>query len=253
MSFLIGGYRSLAKLHTLHCMAVTRKRAPATSAPRGTPSVPARERLTGGGNERQRAAHRGHRRRAARAAGGDRRDDPADRPAAVGAPVRGHAADRPVALKLASTGYRFVRYYTAKPALPAQGTAAGAAADDRADRRALHRRRVRQRGRAAVRGPSSRGTLLPIHKVSFFVWVAFMALHVLGHLPDRCRGAARRLRPLCGLRAMRTSAATSAGARGGCSTRGALVGGVVLAVLVIPEFGPWLHGSGLFTTTTDGS
>ncbi len=31
-------------------------------------------------------------------------------------------------------------------------------------------------------GPSSRDTLLPIHKVSFIVWLAFTALHVLGHL-----------------------------------------------------------------------
>ena len=32
-------------------------------------------------------------------------------------------------------------------------------------------------------GPSSRDTLLPIHKLSFFVWVGFAALHVLAHLP----------------------------------------------------------------------
>ena len=36
-------------------------------------------------------------------------------------------------------------------------------------------------------GPSSRGTLLPIHKVSFIVWLAFTALHVLAHLPEICR------------------------------------------------------------------
>ena len=32
-------------------------------------------------------------------------------------------------------------------------------------------------------GPSSRDTLLPIHKISFIVWAAFAGVHLLGHLP----------------------------------------------------------------------
>ena len=41
-------------------------------------------------------------------------------------------------------------------------------------------------------GPSSRGDLLPIHKVSFFVWLALTSLHVLGHLGELSRGLGAR-------------------------------------------------------------
>ena len=95
-------------------------------------------------------------------------------------------------------------------------------------------------------GPSARETWLPIHKVSFFVWLAFMAFHVLGHLPSmasvlRADYARRRddyfERPghdVAG-RSGRVLALSSALALGG-----------VLAILVVPEFGPWLHGIVLF-------
>ena len=42
----------------------------------------------------------------------------------------------PVALKMASTGYRFMRYYTRQPRVSREGPAGVAAAADRADRRA---------------------------------------------------------------------------------------------------------------------
>ena len=89
----------------------------------------------------------------------------------------------PLALKLASTGYRFVRYYTANPRylrkgpppLPLRLIAPVVV---------LSTLVVFASGVALLfAGPGSRDTLLPIHKVSFFVWVAFTALHVLAHLP----------------------------------------------------------------------
>ena len=56
----------------------------------------------------------------------------------------------PIALKMASTGYRFVRYYTANPRYRRKGPPPAPAADARPARRALDGRGVRQRRRAAV-------------------------------------------------------------------------------------------------------
>jgi hypothetical protein len=87
-------------------------------------------------------------------------------------------------------------------------------------------------------GPGSRETLFPIHKDSFFVWVAFTALHVLGHLP-----AMGQVLRADYSRSARLSGDVTGRAGRTLALSGALVAGVVLAVLVIPEFGPWLHGS----------
>jgi hypothetical protein len=147
----------------------------------------------------------------------------------------------PVALKLATTGYRFVRYYTGSPTYRHGGPPAAL---------------LRAMGPIVVistvivfasgvallfAGPSSRDTLLPIHKVTFFVWLAFMALHVLAHLP-RILAALRAdygRRPELGIELTGRSGRLLA-------LTGALTAGLVLAVLVIPEFGPWVHDSGLF-------
>ena len=90
-------------------------------------------------------------------------------------------------------------------------------------------------------GPSSRGTLLPIHKVSFFIWLAFTGLHVLGHVLE--------LPPL--LRADYSRSAEWSSDVTGRSGRvlalsAALVAGVVLAILVIPDFAAWVHASHFF-------
>jgi hypothetical protein len=142
----------------------------------------------------------------------------------------------PLALKLASTGYRFVRYYSGEPRYRSAGPpitplrliapiviistlvvfASGVA--------------------LLLAGPSSRQTLLPIHKVSFIVWIAFTAIHVLGHLPAVARGLQVDYGP---------AASAGPGTRGRngrtLSLAGTLVGGLVLAILYIPQFAPWLH------------
>ena len=88
----------------------------------------------------------------------------------------------PVLVKLGSTGYRFVRYYTDNPPYVSKGPP-----------------HPLLRGIAPIivlttvimfasgialllAGPPSKPTLLPIHKISFIVWVVFMSVHVLGHL-----------------------------------------------------------------------
>jgi hypothetical protein len=150
----------------------------------------------------------------------------------------------PLALKLASTGYRFARYYTANPRYKRKGPppwplrliapvvivstlvvfASGVA--------------------LLLIGPSSRGTLLPIHKVSFFIWVAFTAVHVLAHLPSMLNSlSADYARPT---RASELGGNGSryrdANGRAGrvISLASALVLGLVLALVAIPQFGPWL-------------
>jgi hypothetical protein len=188
----------------------------------------------------------------------------------------------PVALKLGSTGYRFVRYYTHDPVYRRKGApppylrllgplvvlgtvvvfASGVA--------------------LLLLGPSSRSTLLLVHKASFFVWLAATAVHVLGHLPEVLQalngGRALRLAVLSevadgiaqrpggrpsGTRRPGSERATGPGSaseraagpqsssgtpdlRAGRAGRalaltGALLAGLVLALLLIPEFGPWLN------------
>jgi hypothetical protein len=149
----------------------------------------------------------------------------------------------PVALKLASTGYRFVRYYTADPRYKRKGPPA-LPLRLIAPIVVLSTIVVFASGVALLfAGPSSRGTLLPIHKLSFIVWGVFMAVHVLAHLPAVLNSLdADYIHP-----ARRDSAGplpSDANGRAGrvLSQASALVLGLVLAILVIPQFGPWLSG-----------
>lgn len=147
----------------------------------------------------------------------------------------------PVTLKLASTGYRFVRYYTRDPAYTLKGPPPTGLRLI-APMVVLSTVVVFASGVALLFvGPQSRGTLLPIHKASFIIWLAFMALHVLAHLPSIPHA----------LRSDYTPAGELSGDVSGRAGRrlalgGALVGGCVLAIVVIPEFGPWLNNSAIF-------
>jgi len=156
----------------------------------------------------------------------------------------------PVLLKMASTGYRFVRYYTHKLAYRRKGPPP-AALRALAPMVVLTTLIVFASGVALLfAGPSSRATLLPIHKVSFIVWVVFTALHVLGHVVELPGMLAADYAPRTAL-ARRDGAAHWGADVTGRTGRlialsGALVAGVVLAVLVIPQFEPWLHWNTLF-------
>lgn len=141
----------------------------------------------------------------------------------------------PVLLKLSSTGYRFVRYYAGNARYREEGP-------PMAWLRVLGPMVVLSTLVVFISGivllfagPSSRETVFPIHKDSFFVWLAFMALHVLGHLP----GMPSVLRADYGGSAGLSSDVTGRAGRTLALT-GALVAGAVLAVVLIPDFGPWL-------------
>jgi hypothetical protein len=142
----------------------------------------------------------------------------------------------PLALKMASTGYRFVRYYTGSESYLAKGPPP-AALRLIAPMVVISTVVVMASGVwLLLAGPSSRSSVLPIHKVSFIVWVAFTAVHVLGHLPSF---ASTLHIDVAGI-------APAPPVRGGSMSRtlsllGVLVGGVVLAILLIPEYGAWLN------------
>lgn len=140
----------------------------------------------------------------------------------------------PVALKMGSTGYRFVRYYTANPPYRRKGPPA---IEMRllAPLVVLSTVVVFATGVALLfAGPSERGALLPLHKVSFVVWLIATGLHVLGHLaelPSALRADRRSGRPW-------DDYGSGSGARA-ATLAAALVGGLVLAVLVESQFGAW--------------
>jgi hypothetical protein len=140
----------------------------------------------------------------------------------------------PVTLKLASTGYRFARYYTRDPAYVRKGPP-----------------EILLRLIAPIIvlttvivfvsgivllfvGPADRGQLVLIHKASFIVWVVFTSLHVLGHLPHLPASlrAARRENP--GLTGRQSGSAGR-----WIAIAGAMVGGLVLAIVLIPDFATW--------------
>lgn len=161
----------------------------------------------------------------------------------------------PVALKMASTGYRFARYYTNNPVYKRKGPPV-AYLRMLAPVVVLSTVVVFASGVALLLlGPGSRSTLLLVHKASFIVWVGATALHVLGHAPDlqRTLGQNRAVRSAVfavGGGDERENYTRSAGAsrdlaagRAGraLSLAVAVAAGLALALALIPQFGPWLN------------
>jgi hypothetical protein len=144
----------------------------------------------------------------------------------------------PVALKMATTGYRFIKYYIGNPVYRHKGP-------PEIVLRLLAPVLVLMTVVVFVtgilllfEGPSHRGLLLLVHKVSFIIWLGATGLHVLGHLPRLGKS----------LRVARASAeqrGISPGAAGrNLAVVGALVGGLVLALVLIPDFAAWTaHGA----------
>ena len=87
----------------------------------------------------------------------------------------------PVALKLASTGYRFVRYYTGNNAYQLAGP-------PKAVMRALGPFVIAATlallgtGVAMLALGPGQGWIVDLHKASFIAWLAVTAIHVLGHI-----------------------------------------------------------------------
>jgi hypothetical protein len=146
----------------------------------------------------------------------------------------------PVLLKVASTGYRFIHYYTGNATYRLKGP-------PELILRLIGPIVVLSTAAVFVTGvvllfvgPQHRNPWFELHKVSFIVWVVFMSLHVLGHLPGvaRALGIGRR-----GQEAPTTAAGGAAGRW--IALTGALVAGAVLAIVLIPDFSAWTAHSGL--------
>lgn len=159
----------------------------------------------------------------------------------------------PVLLKVASTGYRFARYYTHEPRYRRKGPPE-TIMRVLAPLVVISTVVVFATGVALLLiGPSSRGELLPIHKVSFIVWVSVTALHVLGHLAELPRALGVRRETMGYVNGGGKSGMNGRGASwhrspmkaGGAgrmlSLSGALVSGIALAVVLVPQYGPWLN------------
>jgi hypothetical protein len=141
----------------------------------------------------------------------------------------------PVALKMGSTGYRFVRYYAGEPEYRRKGPPP---LELRllAPTVVLSTVVVFASGVALLFvGPANRGVLVTLHKVSFVVWLAVTALHVLGHL----QGLPAALRADRGERPW-DDHGSGRGARV-VIVVSALAAGLVLALLVESQFGAWAH------------
>jgi hypothetical protein len=142
----------------------------------------------------------------------------------------------PVALKLATTGYRFARYYTGNRAYRQKGAptllmrvlAPGVVASTLglfASGVAL-----------AALGPGTR-FVLPLHKASFIVWLVTMSAHVLGHVLKLPRLISADWRP--------RERAPGSWLRA-TVVAGALVAGAIVALATLPLIHPWVHWAGSF-------
>jgi hypothetical protein len=144
----------------------------------------------------------------------------------------------PVLLKFASTGYRFLRYYTGDLAYRKKGPPE-LILRVIAPIVVLFTIGVFATGIGLlIVGPNHRDPMLLLHKVTFIVWLVFTGLHVLGHLPAVARAFG------IGRQGQEQRAGAAPGAAGrAIALAGAIVAGLVLAVVLIPDFAAWTsHG-----------
>jgi hypothetical protein len=144
----------------------------------------------------------------------------------------------PVALKFASTGYRFARYYLASAPYRLKGP-------PHLLLRALAPLLVVTTVVVfvtgvllLVEGPGSRDQLLVWHKVSFIVWLVAFAPHVLGHLVE--------LPPALRLTRQTTHTSPGGGAGRAIALVSAIVLGAVVAIVLLPDFGAWTAAAAHF-------
>jgi hypothetical protein len=137
----------------------------------------------------------------------------------------------PVLLKLASTGYRFVRYYTGSRPYRAQGPPA-LPLRIMAPVLVVATLSILATGVLLFAIGHKSGVLLEVHKVAFVVWLAVFAIHLVAYLARVMRSlrtdwtpAGRRVVPGAGLRA--TLVASSLG------------GGVALALALVSSMDAW--------------
>lgn len=155
----------------------------------------------------------------------------------------------PVLLKIVTTTYRFVRYYTGRPAYVRRGAPPALL-------RLIGPLVVLSSvlvlgtgvGLLAFR-PGHAGLMLTAHKASFVVWFGLMTVHVLGHAREAARLSWRELRALHRRAAAPGSSPQSGGAGYARGSRIrllalvlALAVGVGAAAVALPAAAPWTNG-----------
>ena len=141
----------------------------------------------------------------------------------------------PVLLKMGSTGYRFVRYYAGSPAYRRKGPPP-ALLRVLGPLVVLLTLTLFGSGIAALFASHGlRQELLFVHKASFVLWFAAMAVHVLGHLLDTAR-----LAPLDYYRRTRNQVEGPALRQWAVAASIAL--GALLGVLFVGQVGHFLTG-----------
>jgi hypothetical protein len=143
----------------------------------------------------------------------------------------------PLVVKLGSTGNRFLRYYTGSPAFVRRGPPHLAL---RVIAPLLIATTLVVIGSGiglVVTGPSSAGPLLPLHGFSVVAWLPLIAIHVFAHIrrtphliaDDWSNPSGRSLAPGRGFRLG--------------MNLGALMGGAIAAILLLPVAVPWIAWS----------
>src|SRR6266487_5552962 len=140
----------------------------------------------------------------------------------------------PLAVKLSSTGYRFLRYYTRSPAYVRKGP-------PRLPLRVLAPLLlvttlvvIGSGIGLVVTGPAQAGSLLPLHNLSVLVWLSMIAVHVCVYVWRTPRLIANDWRKASG-----RSLQQAHGLRLGVNL-GALLAGAVAAILLFPGATPWV-------------
>lgn len=141
----------------------------------------------------------------------------------------------PVLLKCASTAYRFARYYLGAEPYVRKG-APHVVLRVLGPVVVLSSLAVLGTGIALIFvGPDHREPLLTLHKGSFIVWLAAMAIHVLGHVLEAGRVTIREFRDARSAAARRRRWRTAAVVL-------SLVAGVGFASALLPSAGSWTSG-----------
>jgi len=137
----------------------------------------------------------------------------------------------PVALKLASTGYRFIGYYNRRPEYLAKGPPAPLLRLIVAPALVASTLTMFGTGVALIAIGPGRSAVLGLHKASFVVWFGAMTIHVLAYTRRTAReavaGWGRRRLGGTGLRIALLACA--------------LAIGLAAAFLTLPLAGPWAH------------
>lgn len=140
----------------------------------------------------------------------------------------------PVLLKMATTSYRFVRYYRGAPAYLRKG-APPALLRFLGPFVVATTVAVLASGVALLLAPASaRRELLFAHKATFVLWFGAMAVHVLAHLVETARIAPRDWWRATGHRVRGASARQWV-------VVASLAAGIPLGLLFLDRVGPWLR------------